>query len=936
MARNQVFAKLTFSSLAAPLLAVAFLQPNTVFAQDDALVLEEIIVTAQRREQSLMEVPLAIEVFSGNEIRRQGFRDLDDLANFSPTVLIETRVQDQDVSIRGVGTTGNTLTHDQAAPFFVDGLHYGRQSQVNLAFLDVASVEVLKGPQPVYFGQNATAGAFNVRSRRPTDTWQGYVNVEVASDNTSEVTFAVGGPINDQWGIRVAGAHEETDGYLIYAVTGDPLGGFKNDSGRLMLTFEPNDNLSIMAKVDGVQIEKDTDTHYTCLTGGPILWGEDGVLSDPGVPPGNPTSVFNQDIGTPWAVPFIPLDTKCFDSNVATSRGGPYFDPVPGIRCYDCDTGMVDMRLAADAFTKANGGNGIRGYADIDAVATVLEAIYTFDNGMSLEFLGGTADYERDYSIDNRDGPFFTNLQNRGEDFSQWSTELRLRSAGDRLFEWELGGFFQHTELEAFSSSLRANLRQSQRMNFITEDVDFSAVFANVTINFSDRFSLDIGGRYQDVDKFATVRGYGASWVFDVCPENPCDVFTTSGSVTFDEDYAGCEGSVDVGARQRGRDYCLVDPSTVRFFGPAATPGALLYAMPWRETRDTPDAWSIGGAVPVGLTAIDFAVREDRDEAHAETFLEDGFSPQVSLRFRASDDLSIYARYAESFKIGGFDTGQSSIPRSVEELTFQTEDAEHYELGVKGVLMDGRFGFDASIFETDFPNLQVSVLSIDPDQTSASGNAGQRVRGLEFNTRFAASENWILGFAGAFLDGEMTRFPGAGCTDGEVNAAINNGAAPCQLFDEDTIDPVTGEPVKEVPTDADRAFELLAIIDRTGLVAPRTPDWKFILSADFVAPIGSRFEFTASAKAYISDEYILDVEGFEEIIKYDQHEDLNIMIGLSDVDAGWALFAFARNLLEARPTYHPENDPFPQGTQSTHLPASSFTSYGVKMEYLFD
>ncbi len=221
MTTNQVFAKLTFSSLAAPLLAVAFLQPNTAFAQDDALVLDEIIVTAQRREQSFLDVPVAVEVYSGDLIRQQGFRDLDDLANFSPTVLVEERLQDQDISIRGVGTTGNTLTHDQAVPIFLDGMHFGRQSQSKMAFLDIERLEVLKGPQPVYFGMNATTGAINIRSRRPADSWQGYINAELASDTTGEFTFGIGGPINDQWGIRVAGMHEASDGFMEYVVTGE-------------------------------------------------------------------------------------------------------------------------------------------------------------------------------------------------------------------------------------------------------------------------------------------------------------------------------------------------------------------------------------------------------------------------------------------------------------------------------------------------------------------------------------------------------------------------------------------------------------------------------------------------------------------------------------------------------------------------------------------
>jgi outer membrane receptor protein involved in Fe transport len=927
MVRQPHFAKLVFSFLVAPLIAAAFLQPAKVFAQSD-LALEEIVVTAQRREQSFVDVPVAIEVFSGELIRQQGFRDLDDLANFSPSVLIESRVQDQDVAIRGVGTTGNTLTHDQAAPFFLDGIHFGRQSQSKLAFLDIESLEVLKGPQPVYFGMNATAGAFNIRSKRPGDSWEGYINAELANNTTGEFTFGIGGPINDQWGIRVAGMHESTDGYMDYVVTGDSIGSYESNGGRILLTFEPTDKLSFMAKADVIRIDKDGEAEYTCLTDGPILFGRDGPLDDPGEMPGNEASVWNQETGTPWAQPFNALDTDCFSSNASVSTGGPWLDPIEEIRCYSCDDGFVDFRSAADGFTKSEGGKGIDGYERLEGVNTVFEVAYAFDNGMSLEWLSGTSTYKRDYALDNRAGAFLTNFQNRNEDFSQWSTELRLRSSGDQRIEWEIGAFAQHTELDAFSSSLRANLRQSQRFNTIREEVDFASVFANVTININDRWALDIGGRYQDADKDNSVKGYSASWVFAVCPEEPCDPGLTPVDVVWDpalDDgdgaYAGCEGSL-VNGRGRNDDYCLVDPNSIRFFGGtgAADPGTQYYAMPWRETRYVPDAWSHGTAVPVGLTAIDYNRRQfDRGEGPwAENFQEDGFSPQVSLRFQMSDDISLYARYAESFKIGGFDTGQSSIPRSRDELAFDTEDAEHMELGIKGALIDGRMSFSAAIFETEFPNLQVSVLSTDPDQTSASGNAGQRVRGFEFDMRYAVSENWILGFAGALLDGEMTRFPGAGCTDAEVSAAINNGAAPCKLYDDDFN--------IIVPGDAEEAFDLTAIIDRTGLDAPRTPDWKFIFSADFAMPVfGGNYELMGNAKAFISDGYIVDVEGFSETIGYDQHEDMNVMLGIRNIDGGWSISAFARNIFEARPTYRPEFDPFPNGTITAQ-----------KMEYVFD
>ena len=139
MSKNNLF-KIVLGTVATSLLT----GPVLVSAQ----VLEEVIVTAQRREQSLQEVPISIESFGGAEIQQQGYRNLDDLANFPATVLVD----DDDFlsterSVRGFGSSGNALTVEQAVPIFVDGIHHGRPGQVKNAFMDVQSVEVLKGPQ---------------------------------------------------------------------------------------------------------------------------------------------------------------------------------------------------------------------------------------------------------------------------------------------------------------------------------------------------------------------------------------------------------------------------------------------------------------------------------------------------------------------------------------------------------------------------------------------------------------------------------------------------------------------------------------------------------------------------------------------------------------------------------------------------------------------
>ena len=908
----QSFSKQTFVFAFLILVAIVSLKPTTVLAQEDnVLALEEVIVTAQRREQLLQDVPVSVEVFSGKDIRKQGYRDIDDLANFSASVLILPRVQDQDVSIRGFGTTGNALTLDQAAPTFVDGIHFGRSSQTKLAFMDIESIEVLKGPQPVFFGQNAIAGAFNIRSRRPTDSWESDVSLEFGENSTSALDFGVGGPLNDNFGIRVAGKYDTSDGYLKDVVSGDLLGDYENIGGRLMLQWEPTDSFFVNFKFESSAIRKDSETTSLCRTAGPLIYGRGGPLDDPGIPPGDENSIwFDPPDGTGWSVSHTPLDTDCFSSNKGVSNGGPYFIPPDYIREGNSNVGSLDIREAAEAFTIQDRNKTTLGYEDIDADNGYLELAYVFDNGVTAEWLSGWSNFDRDYGLDNTNGPYLFNFQGRGENFGQLSSELRFTSSGDGPIEWMAGAYWQKTNLFAWSSSLRANVRRGQRYNIISEDVEYKSLFGTVTFNFmDDKMSLDIGARYADIDKVMSVISYGATWVFDV---EPVSAGVGGGFGCTDDDAVPC-------------DYAMVDPTTARIFLPVA-PGATLWTINYRDSRNTPIEWLPSNARPVGLTAPDFNAARLGGPYINTPFTASEINPQITLRYRHNDDITYYFRYAESFKIGGFDTGQTSVPRSLDALVFDSEDAETFEFGVKGTAWDGRFGFEATLFELEFPNLQTTTISSDPEQTSESINAGQRVRGLEFNLRLAASENLLLTLAGAFMDGVMTEFPGAGCTDAEIGAALTDPNAPCKLFDGD---------VRQLPPlDAETAFDDYdSFIDRGGSDAPRTPDWKFILSADYQVPIGDRFQLYLNAKGYVSDGYILNVESFSQVVKYNKHEDLNLMVGLGDIDGKWTVSVFARNLLEARPSYNAQFDLFPNGVASTSLGPSNFTTYGVKFDY---
>ena len=190
----------------------------------------------------------------------------------------------------------------------------------------------------------------------------------------------------------------------------------------------------------------------------------------------------------------------------------------------------------------------------------------------------------------------------------------------------------------------------------------------------------------------------------------------------------------------------------------------------------------------------------------------------------------------------------------MDEATFGPESAESYEVGIKGNAMDNRLRYDVTLFQVEITDLQVSSATPDPSNPNLNINAGaQRVRGLEFSTLYAISDQWRVGLAGAFLDGEMTEFFGAGCTTAELLTAPESGC-----------DPATRR------------------IDRTGQEAPKSPDYKFVLNTSYWMPVFDNLKLNFDIMGYISDAYVTDVSGFTRIVMMNKHGCMNIF-ALKDI-----------------------------------------------------
>ena len=189
----------------------------SVAGTGQAQVIEEVVVTATKREENIQDVPLAITAFTGDFIKDVNLDDIKDLVTFTPGVTGNSKDAFIDaISIRGIRTQDFGIGGDPSAAFFKNNLYEGRNGAVVTSLFDLERAEVLRGPQGFLFGRNAIGGAFSVHTRRPNlnGARDGYVELDVGERNHVTVEGGVTTALSDDFALRFAGYHSEEDGYV--------------------------------------------------------------------------------------------------------------------------------------------------------------------------------------------------------------------------------------------------------------------------------------------------------------------------------------------------------------------------------------------------------------------------------------------------------------------------------------------------------------------------------------------------------------------------------------------------------------------------------------------------------------------------------------------------------------------------------------------------
>jgi iron complex outermembrane receptor protein len=253
MCQSHSLKRLIYASLilVAAIMTVPAMSQTPPDGSTSELMLEEIIVTAQKREQSLTDVPLSVAVVTGETLQNFKVYTFDELDRWVPNFWVNDSPGNNTVYIRGIGTTPGNLAFEQSVTLFVDGVYAGRARQFMSPFLDIERVEVLRGPQGALFGTNTSAGAVSVTTARPTEEFMGRASLGYEFEYESyEVTGYVSGPMSDNVQGRLALRYEDIGGFLTNTVTGAEEPESENFVIRGSLAWQPGDNWDIVGKIE--------------------------------------------------------------------------------------------------------------------------------------------------------------------------------------------------------------------------------------------------------------------------------------------------------------------------------------------------------------------------------------------------------------------------------------------------------------------------------------------------------------------------------------------------------------------------------------------------------------------------------------------------------------------------------------------------------------
>jgi iron complex outermembrane receptor protein len=442
----------------------------------DAILLEEIVVTARKRSENLQEVPMSVEVINGQVLSEYSIKSLSELAQSVPGIQLNSTGASGQFFIRGIGS-GSNLTFDQSVGTFIDDIYHGRARVADEGFLDLDRVEVLKGPQSIFFGSNAVAGALNIVTAKPTPEFGGSVRALYGQYGQYAGEGMLNIPMGSDFSARIAVISDGIKGWAKDPYAGEDKPVQNNKAGRITLAYRPSDDFDATLKVEG----------------GVNHENNGGVVG-----------------GCPVSSPFV---------------------SPPGANNFCTAAIKAGYQLGIDNYRDTtNSGQGM----DLSSFEDVLTVHYKVGDN-TLTSVSGFYNYHFQENVDADGTPLQLLTLQVLEKYHQVSQELRIASPQGQTIEYLGGVYFQNdhlvgnaNNLDDFYVATPANIAANPALKpYVTtqgiaigasqpyEQAEHSyAAFASLGWNVTDQLKLGAG-----------VRG---NWVYKSASSDPFNGYTNS------------------------------------------------------------------------------------------------------------------------------------------------------------------------------------------------------------------------------------------------------------------------------------------------------------------------------------------------------------------------------------------------------------------------
>ncbi|MGB1868326.1 MAG: TonB-dependent receptor [Porticoccaceae bacterium] len=675
--------------------------------------IDEIVITANKREQSLQDVPISVSVTSGETIQQSSIVDLIDLQTAVPSLRVNQLQSSAQTNfiIRGYGNGANNPGIEPAVSVYIDGVPRTRSASSLADLPTVERVEVLSGPQSTLFGKNASAGVISVTTMLPDDQFGGMIEATAGNYGSQIIKGTITGPLSDTVSYRLSASDNSADGYATNITTGDSVNSRDRSAIRGQLLIEPSDDLSIRVIADYNEIDE------VCCAASSLAYGAAAGVS----------------------------------SALAAARG---FATTP------VDPWARNLAMNENPTNKLEGkGLSVQfdydlGYATLTSISSVREQSLksTFDADFSAALL---VDENRvDYA------------------FETFTQELRLTSNGDGDLQWMVGAFHSDEDVETFrnvtfgedlrtyadflvqggfaAAGLSGNLDTVATAMVLGQTIQAEiAATGNVALAALLSPTADpaavaaylLGDNITGASLMPSINGLSSSF-YAPGTGDVAEKFTMNGvatSVFGQFDYFLSEKlTATLGLNYTEDEKTVVSDVTI---------------------VDTFAALPLAGGPFNSLVGLQFfpGFPNYPNTEESGIFKSNDLTHTFRLAYDLNETMTLYAGHSTGFK--AVSVNMSVDGRTPGNRAADPEEATNIEVGLKAVFDNGYFNI--AYFEQSIEGFQSNVFSGTGFNLE---NAGKEThKGVEFDGMFALSENLVLGLSGIAIDPVYDSFVNGTC-----------------------------------------------------------------------------------------------------------------------------------------------------------------------------